>query len=122
LKHPNIVTIHDSGTAATGHVFFVMDYISGQPLDQWISDCRLPIANLKERRLSPSIGNRKSEIDNLLRLFQTICEAVNAAHLRGVIHRDLKPGNIRVDSSGEPHILDFGLAKVATPFEIGNLN
>ena len=40
---------------------------------------------------------------------------MNAAHLRGVIHRDLKPGNIRVDADGEPHILDFGLAKVAMP-------
>ncbi len=93
LKHPNIVSIHESGTSA-GKFFYVMDYISGQPLDAYMAE-----------------GERS--IEETLRLFTRICEAVNAAHLRGVIHRDLKPGNIRVDSSGEPHVLDFGLAKVA---------
>ncbi len=93
LQHPNIVTIHDTGIAA-GHHFFVMDYISGQPLDVYMAS-----------------GLRS--VDETLRLFATICDAVNAAHLRGVIHRDLKPGNIRIDPNGEPHILDFGLAKLA---------
>ncbi len=93
LNHPNIVTIHDSGTAA-GSFYFVMDYISGQPLDVWMA-------------------SGKRSIEETLRLFAKICDAVNAAHLRGVIHRDLKPGNIRVDAEGEPHVLDFGLAKVA---------
>src|SRR4030095_202698 len=45
-------------------------------------------------------------------LFRKVANAIHAAHLRGVIHRDLKPGNIHVDSAGEPHILDFGMAKV----------
>ncbi|MBU0639785.1 MAG: protein kinase [Planctomycetes bacterium] len=93
LKHPNIVTIHDSGSAA-GSFYFVMDYISGQPLDVYMA------------------GGEHS-IDDTLRLFAKICDAVNAAHLKGVIHRDLKPGNIRIDDNGEPYILDFGLAKVA---------
>ncbi|MCG3127867.1 MAG: Serine/threonine-protein kinase PknD [Phycisphaerae bacterium] len=93
LKHPNIVTIHDTGVAAGCH-FFVMDYISGQPLDVYMAS-----------------GARS--IGETLKLFATICEAVNAAHLRGVIHRDLKPGNVRIDNEGAPHILDFGLAKVA---------
>ncbi len=48
-----------------------------------------------------------------MELFAKICEAVNSAHLRGIIHRDLKPGNIRIDPNGEPHLLDFGLAKIA---------
>ena len=91
LNHPNIVTIHDSGQAA-GLSYFVMDYISGQPLDVWMAE-------------------RERSIEETLRLFQKICEAVDVAHLRGVIHRDLKPGNIRIDEAGEPHILDFGLAK-----------
>ncbi|HVZ93186.1 MAG TPA: serine/threonine-protein kinase, partial [Phycisphaerales bacterium] len=94
LDHPNIVGILDSGEAS-GSFFFVMDYISGRSLDA-------------------HIGETDLTIDESLALFAKICDAVNAAHLRGVIHRDLKPGNIRVDGSGEPHILDFGLAKVAT--------
>ncbi|HVP12319.1 MAG TPA: tetratricopeptide repeat protein [Phycisphaerae bacterium] len=94
LNHPNIVTIHDSGRAAGCH-YFVMDYISGQPLDVWIA-------------------SREHSIKQTLTLFARICQAVNAAHLRGITHRDLKPSNIRVDDNGEPHILDFGLAKVAT--------
>lgn len=93
LKHPNIVSLHDGGTAA-GHRYLVMDYIAGEALDAHMA------------------GARRS-IDETLRLFVKICKAVNAAHLRGVIHRDLKPSNIRVDEHGEPHILDFGLAKLA---------
>jgi WD40 repeat protein len=93
LKHPNIVAIHDSGHSA-GLFFYVMDYIAGEPLDAYLA-------------------RDKHSIRELLGLFVKICEAVNAAHLRGVTHRDLKPSNIRIDASGEPHVLDFGLAKLA---------
>ena len=93
LKHPNIVAIHDSGQAA-GHFYFVMDFIPGESLDLHMA------------------GDRMS-VDDTLQLFGKICDAVNAAHLKGVIHRDLKPGNIRIDPDGEPHVLDFGLAKLA---------
>ncbi|HVP13136.1 MAG TPA: protein kinase [Phycisphaerae bacterium] len=101
LNHPNIVTVHDSGQAA-GSFYYVMDYISGQPLDVWMA------------------GGPRT-IEQTLRLFQKICEAVHTAHLRGIIHRDLKPGNIRIDENGEPHILDFGLAKVARGAEEASL-
>ncbi|MCH8150166.1 MAG: protein kinase, partial [Planctomycetes bacterium] len=94
LKHPNIVTIHDSGTAAGSH-YFVMDWITGRPL-------------------GAHMASRKWSVDEALVLFSKICDAVNAAHLRGIIHRDLKPSNILVDQAGEPHILDFGLAKTDT--------
>jgi WD40 repeat protein/serine/threonine protein kinase len=93
LNHPSIVGVIDSGVVA-GNFYFVMDYISGRPLDAWMAD-------------------EEHSIDEVLRLFARIGEAVNAAHLRGIIHRDLKPGNIRIGVEGEPHILDFGLAKVA---------
>ncbi len=94
LRHPNIVAIHDSGTTA-GWSYFAMDYIPGQPLDEYMATA-------------------EHSVDETLRLFVKICRAVSAAHLRGVIHRDLKPSNIWIDSSGEPHVLDFGLAKIAT--------
>ncbi|TWT41724.1 Serine/threonine-protein kinase PknB [Phycisphaerae bacterium RAS1] len=92
LNHPNIVGIHDSGTAA-GCFYYVMDFIPGQPLDRFVQTTALPVRRTLE-------------------LFGKICDAINAAHLRGVIHRDIKPGNIRIDEAGEPHVLDFGLAKL----------
>ena len=92
LQHRNIVTVYDSGVTRDGRHFFAMEYIHGQALDAYLSDKNL-------------------SIDETLRLFQKTCAAVNHAHQHGVIHRDLKPGNIRVDANGEPHVLDFGLAK-----------
>jgi non-specific serine/threonine protein kinase/serine/threonine-protein kinase len=95
LRHPNIVTIHDSGSAA-GFSYYVMTYVDGREIDAYARD--LPC---RER----------------LPVFIKACEAVHAAHLRGVIHRDLKPGNILIDPAGEPQVLDFGLAKLDTPGE-----
>lgn len=92
LNNPNIVTIHDSGQHA-GCFYYVMDFIAGHTLDDYVRTQELETADV-------------------LRLFVTICQAVNAAHLRGVIHRDLKPSNIRVSPEGRAHVLDFGLAKV----------
>ena len=97
LNHPNIVRIHDSGLTLDGSCFYVMDYISGATLDDVI-----------QKKDRPSI-------DETLKLFTRICEAVNAAHLKGVIHRDLKPSNIKITPEGEPVVVDFGLAKVAVP-------
>lgn len=92
LNNPNIVTIHDSGVAG-GCGYYVMDYIAGRTLDEYV----------KHGELS---------VEQILGVFVKVCHAVNAAHLRGVIHRDIKPSNIRVTPEGEPHVLDFGLAKL----------
>lgn len=91
LRHPNIVSIHDKGVAL-GVTYFVMDYVDGQALDSYV------------RKHAPSPRGT-------LHLCATVCDAVHAAHLRGIIHRDLKPSNIRIDRDGQPHVLDFGLAK-----------
>ncbi len=92
LRHPNIVPIHDCGTSR-GRVYFVMDFIEGLPLDRFLEKSSLSL----RRRVE---------------LFATICDAVQAAHLQGVLHRDLKPSNIRVTQDGVPYLLDFGLAKM----------
>lgn len=92
LDNPNIVTIHDSGVVG-GCAYYVMDYIAGQTLEVFVRQNELGITET-------------------LALFAKVCSAINAAHLRGVIHRDLKPSNVRVTPEGEPHVLDFGLAKI----------
>lgn len=91
IQHPNIVGILATGIAAGCH-YYVMDFISGLALSGYMAE-------------------NKRSIDETLRLFAKICQAISAAHLRGIIHRDLKPTNIVVDPDGQPHVLDFGLAK-----------
>jgi len=91
LRHPHIVTILDSGLSF-GRYYFAMEYIDGLRVDRYIAQHKL-------------------SLPQTLALFERICLAVNFAHQRGVIHRDLKPPNILVDRDGQPHILDFGLAK-----------
>ena len=92
LQHPCIVTIFDSGITE-GKYFYAMEYIEGLPLDDYIRTNRLPQ-------------------NDIMALFAKITSATAYAHRNGIIHRDLKPGNILVDKDRQPHILDFGLAKV----------
>jgi serine/threonine protein kinase len=100
LQHPNIVTIYDSGIAQ-GQYYFAMQYIEGKPLDEYVQSEKLSTRQIME-------------------LFNKVCSGVAYAHQRGVMHRDLKPGNIMVDANGEPHILDFGLAKLIDGSEQAN--
>jgi aminoglycoside phosphotransferase (APT) family kinase protein len=99
LHHPGIAQIFEAGTTEAGEdsqPFFAMELIEGQPLTTYAREKNL---DTRER----------------LRLFLKICEAVQHAHLKGVIHRDLKPGNILVDATGQPKVLDFGVARAADP-------
>ncbi len=98
LKHPHIVSVYDSGQTDDARPYLVMEYIEGQPLDEHVASLR-------------ALG----DIRGIVELMAQVSEAVQHAHQRGVIHRDLKPSNIRVDARGEPHVLDFGLAKLSVP-------
>ena len=103
LDHPNIVSVMDRGETADGSQYFVMNYVDGRPLNEYLDDFH------RDRGAPEAL----TDVSDLLKIFKRICEAVNAAHLRGIVHRDLKPANIVLDAYGEPHILDFGLAHAA---------
>jgi len=88
--HPNIAGVFDSGIAQ-GRPYVVMEYVEGLPIDKFV------VAN-------------DSSIESIVEIMGKVIRAVGACHVRGVIHRDLKPQNVLVDLDGEPHLLDFGLA------------
>jgi len=95
LQHPGIAQVYEAGTADAGHgpqPFFAMELIRGRTLDQHAVAARL--------------GTR-----DRLELVARICDAVQHAHQKGIVHRDLKPGNIVIDATGQPKILDFGVAR-----------
>jgi len=96
LQHPGIAQIFEAGAFDTGQgtqPFFAMELIDGQPLTRYAEA-------------------RKLHTRQRLELFAEICDAVHYAHQKGVIHRDLKPGNVLVDADGHPKVLDFGVARV----------
>ena len=96
LTHPAVAPLLDSGVAPDGRPFLVLQYIDGEPITR----------HCEAQRLS---------VDARLRLFVTVCRAVQYAHGRLIIHRDLKPSNILVTKDGEARLLDFGIAKVLAP-------
>jgi tetratricopeptide (TPR) repeat protein len=96
LQHPGIAAIHDAGTADTGQgpqPYFAMEYVRGRSLIEHADASGLDVRARVE-------------------LMARVADAVEHAHRKGVIHRDLKPGNILVDESGQPKVLDFGVARV----------
>jgi len=98
LDHPNIAQVHDAGTTEAGRPYFVMDLVSGVPINE-------------------HCDRHKLTIEERLRLFIHVCQAIQHAHQKGIIHRDIKPSNILVsvkDDEAVPKIIDFGVAKALT--------
>src|SRR5262249_25000729 len=95
MDHPNIARVYEAGTSAKGRPYFVMEYVEGEPITQY---CDRRLLNTRER----------------LELFGPVCQALQHAHQKGVIHRDVKPSNAlvaEVDGKPLPKVIDFGIAK-----------
>jgi serine/threonine-protein kinase len=92
LRHPNIAGLLDGGATADGRPFFVMEFVDGEPIDEFCDRTR---ASVRER----------------LETIEVLCGAVHHAHQNLVVHRDIKPPNVLVDSDGTPTLLDFGIGK-----------
>jgi serine/threonine-protein kinase len=93
LEHPSIARLLDGGEGPDGRPWFAMEYVDGEPIDEWCD-------------------NRKLDVRARVRLFLSVCRAVQYAHANLVLHRDLKPSNILVAGNGEPKLLDFGIARL----------
>lgn len=102
LEHPNIARMIDGGATERGEQYFVMEYVDGVPITTYADEHRLGI-------------------DDRLRLFLQACAAVEHAHGRFVVHRDLKPVNILVTADGSVKLLDFGVAKLLGAQDGGEL-
>ena len=92
FQHPGIVRVLEGGETCAGQPYYAMDYVAGVPLKDWIA-----ATNPDARTIAT--------------LFLELCDGVDYAHRHDVVHSDLKPGNVLIDNDGEPHILDFGLAR-----------
>ncbi len=99
LEHPAVVPVYDLGVDPDGAMYFTMKRVRGATLEQVIDDLRQGRGADYSRR-------------RLLAAFSSVCLAVDFAHRRGVVHRDLKPGNIMLGDYGEVYVLDWGLARV----------
>ena len=91
LRHPAIAQLIDGGEIDGGRLWFAMEPVFGERIDHHVRNRRLPLAE----RLS---------------IFEAVCDAVAYAHRRQLVHRDIKPGNLLVDETGRPRLLDFGIA------------
>ncbi len=93
LEHPHIAALLDGGLTEHGVPYFALEYVEGEPIDQYVV-------------------SRNLTITERITLMRQVCDALQYAHQRLVVHRDLKPGNILVGADGAAKLLDFGVAKL----------
>jgi serine/threonine-protein kinase len=105
LEHPGIVPVYGLGTYPDGRPYYAMRFIRGDSLKEAIDRFHA------DESLKSDPGRRSLELRKLLRRFTDVCNAIDYAHSRGVLHRDIKPGNIIVGKHGETLVVDWGLAK-----------
>jgi serine/threonine-protein kinase len=102
LEHPSIVPVYDLGRDPDGTLYFTMKRVRGMTFERIVDALRT-----REEDAARQFSRRK-----LLTAFASVCHAVDFAHARGVVHRDLKPGNVMLGDFGEVYVLDWGLAKL----------
>jgi serine/threonine protein kinase len=98
MNHPNIANVYEAGATPAGRPYFAMEYVDGTSITEY---CDTQDLNLDER----------------IRLYIKVCQAIQHAHQKGIIHRDLKPANVlvsKVDGESQPKVIDFGIAKATT--------
>ncbi len=100
LNHPNIARLLDGGVSAEGEPYIVMECVEGQRIDDYCD-------------------KKSFSTDGRLRLFLGVCRGISYAHQNLVVHRDIKPSNILVTGDGTPKLLDFGIAKLLDPTQVG---
>ena len=105
LEHPGIVPVYGLGQYADGRPFYAMRFIKGDSLKDAIERFH------KEDARRRAASERSLELRKLLGRFVDVCDAIAYAHSRGVLHRDLKPGNVMLGKYGETLVVDWGLAK-----------
>ena len=115
LEHPGIVPVYGLGTYGDGRPYYAMRFIKGDSLKEAIEQFH------GDESLKNNAGRRSLELRKLLRRFTDICNAIDYAHSRGVLHRDIKPGNVIVGKHGETLVVDWGLAKATGKHEPGAL-
>jgi serine/threonine-protein kinase len=105
LEHPGIVPVYGLGSHSDGRPYYAMRFIRGDSLKEAIGRFHA------DEELKHDRGRRSLELRKLLRRLLDVCNAVDYAHSRGVLHRDLKPGNVIIGRHGEALVVDWGLAK-----------
>lgn len=107
LEHPGIVPVYGLGQHADGRPYYAMRFIRGDSLKQALDEYHATATQLPD-------SERNLRLRRLLQRFISVCESIHYAHARGVLHRDLKPGNIMLGKYGETLVVDWGLARTAT--------